>query len=200
MAVQRHPPPAVNGKRIKPKYVAQTKARPPTFVLFATRADQLPESYRRYLINSLRESFDLPGVPLRITVKSGSNPFVAEEGARPWLSDQGRGGPKVSNRKTTVGGKSGSGTRPANPKAGAAKPAAADPAPAKAEAPRAGAPKLGAVKRGAVKGGVKASTKPGRVKVSPIGKPAGRWSGPKPGGKPGARSGGKPQGRGGPRR
>jgi GTP-binding protein len=118
MAVQRHPPPAVNGKRIKPKYVAQTKARPPTFVLFATRADQLPESYRRYLINSLRESFDLPGVPLRITIKSGANPYVADEGARPWLADQGRGGPKQSSRKTTVGGKTGSGARPA-PKASA---------------------------------------------------------------------------------
>jgi GTP-binding protein len=113
MAVQRHPPPAVNGKRIKPKYVAQTKARPPTFVLFATRADQLPESYRRYLINSLRESFDLPGVPLRITIKSGANPYVADEGGRPWLADQGRGGPKRSARKTTVGGKTGSGARPA---------------------------------------------------------------------------------------
>jgi GTP-binding protein len=76
MAIQRHPPPAVNGRRIKPKYMAQTKARPPTFVLFASRADQLPESYRRYLINSLRESFDLPGTPLRVTVKSTRNPFV----------------------------------------------------------------------------------------------------------------------------
>jgi GTP-binding protein len=113
MAVQRHPPPAVNGKRIKPKYVAQTKARPPTFVLFASRADQLPESYRRYLINSLRESFDLPGVPLRVTIKSGSNPYVAEEGARPWLEGQGRGGPKTSSRKTTAGGKTGAGARPA---------------------------------------------------------------------------------------
>jgi GTP-binding protein len=62
--------------RMKPKYMAQTKARPPTFVLFASRADQLPDSYRRYLVNSLRESFDLPGVPLRITVKAnvGSDP------------------------------------------------------------------------------------------------------------------------------
>jgi GTP-binding protein len=102
MAVQRHPPPAVNGKRIKPKYMAQTKARPPTFVLFATRADQLPETYRRYLINSIRESFDLPGVPIRVTIKSGSNPFVAAEGARPWLTDQGRGGPSVSARKANT--------------------------------------------------------------------------------------------------
>ena len=76
LAIQRHPPPAVNGRRIKPKYMAQTKARPPTFVLFASRADQLPDSYRRYLINSLRESFDMPGTPMRLTVKSGSNPYV----------------------------------------------------------------------------------------------------------------------------
>jgi GTP-binding protein len=103
MAVQRHPPPAVNGKRIKPKYVAQTKARPPTFVLFATRADQLPASYSRYLINSLRESFDLPGVPIRISIRQGGNPFVAEEGARPWLTDQGRGGPKTSSRRANYG-------------------------------------------------------------------------------------------------
>ncbi|MDB5482290.1 MAG: GTP-binding protein [Caulobacteraceae bacterium] len=75
MAVERHPPPAVNGRRIKPKYMAQTKARPPTFVLFASRADKLPESYRRYLINSIRQSFDLPGTPIRITVKSGRNPY-----------------------------------------------------------------------------------------------------------------------------
>ena len=80
LAIQRHPPPAVNGHRIKPKYMAQTKARPPTFVLFASRADQLPDSYRRYLVNSMRESFDLPGVPVRLTVKSNKNPFT-EDGA-----------------------------------------------------------------------------------------------------------------------
>jgi GTP-binding protein len=79
LAVERHPPPAVNGRRIKPKYMAQTKARPPTFVLFASRADKLPESYRRYLINSIRQSFDLPGTPIRITVKTGKNPY--DEGA-----------------------------------------------------------------------------------------------------------------------
>jgi GTP-binding protein len=79
MAMQRHPPPAVSGKRIKPKYMAQTKARPPTFVLFSSRADQMPDHYRRYLINSLRESFDLPGVPLRITIKSGANPYADGE-------------------------------------------------------------------------------------------------------------------------
>ncbi len=77
MATQRHPPPAVNGKRVKPKYMAQTKARPPTFVLMASRASDMPEHYQRYLVNSLRESFDLPGTPIRLTVKSGSaNPYV----------------------------------------------------------------------------------------------------------------------------
>jgi GTPase len=89
MAVERHPPPAVNGKRVRPKYMAQTKARPPTFVLFASRADKLPESYRRYLINSLRQSFDLPGTPIRITVKSGSNPY-ADETADPVKAFQNR--------------------------------------------------------------------------------------------------------------
>jgi GTP-binding protein len=78
MAVERHPPPAVNGKRVKPKYMAQTKARPPTFVLFASRADKLAESYRRYLVNSIRQSFDLPGTPIRITVKTGKNPYDEE--------------------------------------------------------------------------------------------------------------------------
>lgn len=82
MATQRHPPPAVNGKRVKPKYMAQTKARPPTFVLMASRASDMPEHYQRYLVNSLRESFDLPGTPIRLTVKSGSaNPY-AEGGAK----------------------------------------------------------------------------------------------------------------------
>ena len=80
MAVQRHPPPAVDGRRLKPKYVTQIKARPPTFVLFANRAASMPESYRRYLVNSMRESFDLPGVPMRLVVKSGENPFAEGQG------------------------------------------------------------------------------------------------------------------------
>jgi GTPase len=89
MAVERHPPPAVEGRRVKPKYMAQTKARPPTFVLFASRADKLPDAYRRYLINSIRQSFDLPGTPIRITVKSGVNPY-AEENADPVKAFQAR--------------------------------------------------------------------------------------------------------------
>ena len=79
MAIQRHPPPAVNGRRIKPKYMAQTKARPPTFVLFASRADQLPDHYKRYLVNSIRESFELPGVPIRLSVRSNKNPYAEGE-------------------------------------------------------------------------------------------------------------------------
>jgi GTP-binding protein len=83
LAVERHPPPMTNGKRVRPKYVAQTKARPPTFVLFASRAAAMPDSYRRYLINSIRQSFDLPGTPVRLTVKSSSNPYADEgEGRR----------------------------------------------------------------------------------------------------------------------
>jgi GTP-binding protein len=79
MAVERHPPPAVGGRRVKPKYMAQIKARPPTFVLFASRADQLPDHYKRYLVNSIRESFDLPGVPIRLSVRSNKNPYAEGE-------------------------------------------------------------------------------------------------------------------------
>ncbi|WP_298745328.1 ribosome biogenesis GTPase Der [uncultured Brevundimonas sp.] len=82
LATQRHPPPAVDGKRIKPKYMAQTKARPPTFVLMASRAEAMPEQYKRYLVNSLRESFDLPGTPIRLLVKSGSENPYAPGGAK----------------------------------------------------------------------------------------------------------------------
>ncbi len=77
--VQRHPPPAVDGKRVKPRYIAQTKARPPTFVMMTSRASHLPESYKRYLMNGLREAFDLPGVPLRLIVKSGRNPYAGKD-------------------------------------------------------------------------------------------------------------------------
>ena len=83
VAVARHPPPMVSGWRAKPKYIAQTKARPPTFVLMANRATSLTDSYKRYLVNSIRESFELPGTPIRLLVKSGHNPYADEgEGAR----------------------------------------------------------------------------------------------------------------------
>ncbi|MGJ8559248.1 MAG: ribosome biogenesis GTPase Der [Litorimonas sp.] len=73
--VARHPPPAVAGRRIKPKYISQTKTRPPTFVLKCSRAEKLPESYRRYLVNGLREDFGLPGIPIRMIVKADENPY-----------------------------------------------------------------------------------------------------------------------------
>ena len=76
----RHQPPAVNGRRIKPRYLSQTKSRPPTFVLMCSRAADLPESYKRYLVNGLREAFDMPGVPIRLIVKAGKNPYT--DGAR----------------------------------------------------------------------------------------------------------------------
>lgn len=77
--VSRHPPPAVSGRRIKPKYISQTKTRPPTFVMKCSRADKLPESYKRYLVNGLREDFDLPAIPIRFYVKSDENPFDTEQ-------------------------------------------------------------------------------------------------------------------------
>jgi GTP-binding protein len=75
-AVDSNPPPAVSGRRLKLNYITQPKARPPSFVLFCSRADAVPQSYLRYLINSLREVFDLPGTPVRITLREKANPFA----------------------------------------------------------------------------------------------------------------------------
>ena len=75
-AIAAHPPPAVSGRRLKLNYITQTKARPPSFVLFCTRADALPDAYGRYLVNALRESFDLPGTPIRLTLREKKNPFA----------------------------------------------------------------------------------------------------------------------------
>lgn len=73
--LQNHPPPAVSGRRIKLRYMTQPKSRPPLFALFGNQLDSLPESYKRYLVNSIRETFDLPGVPIRLTVRTSENPF-----------------------------------------------------------------------------------------------------------------------------
>ena len=70
-----HPPPAVSGRRIRFKYITQAKTRPPTFVAQCTRPEGLPASYERYLLNDLRATFDLPGVPLRLYMRKGDNPF-----------------------------------------------------------------------------------------------------------------------------
>ncbi|MBR0870888.1 ribosome biogenesis GTPase Der [Bradyrhizobium tropiciagri] len=75
-AIQANPPPAVSGRRLKLNYITQVKARPPSFVLFCSRADAIPQFYLRYLTNSLRETFDLPGTPVRITLREKANPFA----------------------------------------------------------------------------------------------------------------------------
>ncbi|MBS0235218.1 MAG: ribosome biogenesis GTPase Der [Proteobacteria bacterium] len=75
-ALSRHAPPAVHGKRIKIRYVTQLSTRPPTFVAFSQRAEALPQSYVKYLTNSLRETFDLPGVPIRFHLRAGENPYA----------------------------------------------------------------------------------------------------------------------------
>ena len=75
-AISAHPPPAVSGRRLKLNYMTQAKSRPPSFVLFCTRADAVPDAYLRYLVNGLRETFDLPGVPIRITLREKENPFA----------------------------------------------------------------------------------------------------------------------------
>ena len=75
-ALARHPPPLVSGRRLKLRYVTQAKARPPTFIAFGTRAEKLPEDYQRYLVNSLREAFELPGTPIRLQLRGTKNPYV----------------------------------------------------------------------------------------------------------------------------
>lgn len=71
-----HPPPAVSGRRIKLKYVTQAKSRPPTFMVSSSRADALPDSYVKYLINSIRKEFNLDAVPIRLFVRAGENPYA----------------------------------------------------------------------------------------------------------------------------
>jgi len=75
-ALERHPPPLVNGRRLRLRYVTQAKARPPTFIAFGTRAERIPEDYQRYLVNSLREAFNLPGTPIRLQLRGTKNPFA----------------------------------------------------------------------------------------------------------------------------
>jgi GTP-binding protein len=77
-ATARHPPPAISGRRIKIRYIAQTKSRPPTFVAQCARAEDLPPSYRRFLINGIREAFDIKAAPIRLIVKRQDNPYAKE--------------------------------------------------------------------------------------------------------------------------
>jgi GTP-binding protein len=74
-ALSANPPPAVSGRRIKIRYMTQVKSRPPHFAVFGNQLDALPKSYSRYLVNGLREAFELPGVPIRLSLRMGKNPF-----------------------------------------------------------------------------------------------------------------------------
>ena len=77
-ALAAHPPPAVSGRRIKIRYATQAKTRPPHFAVFGNQLAALPASYTRYLVNGIRDAFDLPGVPIRLSLRTGRNPFDAD--------------------------------------------------------------------------------------------------------------------------
>ncbi len=73
---EHHPPPLVGARRLKLRYMTQANTRPPTFALFASKPGELPDSYRRYLVNALRQDFDLPGTPIRLMLRKGDNPYA----------------------------------------------------------------------------------------------------------------------------
>lgn len=81
-AIAQTPPPAVTGRRIKIRYITQLRARPPYFILFGNQLGALPTSYERFLVNGLRQNFDLPGVPIRISKKNSDNPFVGKSSSK----------------------------------------------------------------------------------------------------------------------
>ena len=83
--IAAHPPPAPNGKRIKLRYITQAKSRPPGFVVMCSNPSKLPTSYSRYLVNGLREAFELPGTPIRLTMRSQAdkNPFKNRKKSQP---------------------------------------------------------------------------------------------------------------------
>ena len=72
---ERHPPPLVASRQLRLRYITQVNTRPPTFALFASKPGELPDSYRRYLVNALRQDFDLPGTPIRMMLRKGKNPY-----------------------------------------------------------------------------------------------------------------------------
>ena len=82
ITTERHPPPAVAGRRVRLRYMTQAKTRPPHFIAFCSRPEALPDSYTRYLINGLRESFKLPGAPIRLTLRKGDNPYEGRKKKR----------------------------------------------------------------------------------------------------------------------
>jgi GTP-binding protein len=79
---QRHPPPAVSGRRIRLKYLTQSRTRPPTFYLSCSRPEALPDAYKRYLVNGLREDFRLSGVPIRLMLRRDQNPYERRDRGR----------------------------------------------------------------------------------------------------------------------
>ena len=81
--IEHHPPPAVSGRRIKLRYLTQAKSRPPSFVAFCSRPEALPEAWKRYLVNALRDDFKLPGTPIRLLLRKGENPYEGRERKRP---------------------------------------------------------------------------------------------------------------------
>jgi GTP-binding protein len=82
--IDKHPPPAVSGRRIKIRYATQAKTRPPHLIVFCSRPDAVPESYIRYLVNDIRERFDLAGIPIRLSLRGGSeNPYHDKDARRP---------------------------------------------------------------------------------------------------------------------
>src|SRR3546814_18170536 len=92
-AVERNPPPAPGGKRIKLRYITQVNTRPQSFVLFGTRVDQLPDSYLRYLVNGLRTELSFGAVPVRISARPSRHPF--EQCTNPRTTALYRGGIKA---------------------------------------------------------------------------------------------------------
>jgi GTP-binding protein len=81
-ATSANPPPALRGRRLRLDYMTQPKSRPPTFVLFGSRTSALPDAYLRYLVNGLRERFDLPGTPIRLALRTKSNPYAGRKRRR----------------------------------------------------------------------------------------------------------------------
>ena len=77
--LQQHSPPIVKGRRVKIRYATQIKTRPPTVALFVNNTANFPESYKRYLVNALRQAFNLPGVPIRMLLRKGSNPYAEKK-------------------------------------------------------------------------------------------------------------------------
>jgi GTP-binding protein len=75
---EHHPPPLVGARRLRLRYITQANTRPPTFALFASKPAELPDSYRRYLVNALRQDFDLPGTPIRLMLRKGNNPYARD--------------------------------------------------------------------------------------------------------------------------